>query len=47
MPAIGNTSSFGKRIVCAEFSGMRDDVARIEGKDEWMTGARWTFAPGH
>jgi hypothetical protein len=30
--AVGNTTSFGKRIVCAfkrKFSGIRDDVARI------------------
>jgi hypothetical protein len=40
MHAVGNTSSFGKRTVCDEFSGMRDDVARIEGIDERMTGAR-------
>jgi hypothetical protein len=32
MLAVGDTSSFGKRIVCAfrrKFSGMRDDVAQI------------------
>jgi hypothetical protein len=32
MLAVGNTPSFGKRIVCAfkrKFSGMHDDVARI------------------
>jgi hypothetical protein len=28
MPAVDNASSFGKRTVCAEFSGMRDDVDR-------------------
>jgi hypothetical protein len=48
MLAVGNTPSFGKRTVCAfkrEFSGMRDDVARIKGRDELMTGKRWTLAP--
>jgi hypothetical protein len=28
----GNTSSFGKRTVCADFSRMRDDVARNKRK---------------
>jgi hypothetical protein len=31
-PAVGNTSSFGKRTVCAEFSRMRDGVARNRRK---------------
>jgi hypothetical protein len=50
MLAVGNTSSLGKRTVCAfkkKFSGMRVDVARIEGRDELMTGTRWTLAPEH
>jgi hypothetical protein len=38
MPMVSNACSFGKGTVCAEFSGMRDDVARMEGKDEWMDG---------
>jgi hypothetical protein len=41
--AVGNTPSFGKRTVCVfkrKFSGMRDDVARIKGRDELMTGTR-------
>jgi hypothetical protein len=36
MPAVGNMSSFGKGTVCAGFSGLRGDVARTKGKDEWM-----------
>jgi hypothetical protein len=40
-PAVGNAYSFGKRTVCAEFSGMRDDVARNRRKGR-MDG--WTFA---
>jgi hypothetical protein len=50
MLAVSNTPSFGKRTVCAfkrKFSGMRDDVARIEGRDELMMGTRWTLAPEH
>jgi hypothetical protein len=42
-PAVGNASSFGKRTICAEFSGMRDDVARNRRKGQ-MDG--WTFATG-
>jgi hypothetical protein len=42
-PAVGNASSFGKRTVCAEFSGMRDDVARNRRKGRMD---RWTFATG-
>jgi hypothetical protein len=50
MPAIGNTPSFGRRDVLRlkrKPSGIRDDVAWIEGRDELMTGARRTLAPGH
>jgi hypothetical protein len=50
MLAVGNTPSFDKRTVCAlkrKFLGMRDDVARIEGRGELMTGTRWTLAPEH
>jgi hypothetical protein len=46
--AVGNTPLFGKRTVCAfkrKFSGMRDDVARIKGRDKLMTGTRWTLVP--
>jgi hypothetical protein len=50
MLAVGNTPSFDKRTVCAckrKFSGMRDDVARIYGKDELMASTRWTLATKH
>jgi hypothetical protein len=36
MPAVGSVFSFSKRTVCAGFMGSRGDVARTEGKDEWM-----------
>jgi hypothetical protein len=48
--AVGSTPSFGKRAVCAwkrKLSGIRDDVARTWGRDELMTGAKWTLVPGH
>jgi hypothetical protein len=50
MLAVGSAPSFGKRTVYAferKFSGMRDDVARIKGRDELMTSTRWTLAPEH
>jgi hypothetical protein len=36
MPAVGSMFSFGKRTVCAGFTGSRGNVARAEGRDEWM-----------
>jgi hypothetical protein len=36
IPAVGSMFSFGKRTVCAGFAGLRGDVARTEGRDEWM-----------
>jgi hypothetical protein len=36
MPAVGCMSSFGKRTVCVGFVESRGDVARTEGRDEWM-----------
>jgi hypothetical protein len=50
MLTVGNTPSFGKRTVCAcrrKFSGMRDDVAQIQGKDELMASTRRTLVPKH
>jgi hypothetical protein len=34
-PAVGNLLPFGKETVCADFAGLRDDVARAEGMI-WM-----------
>jgi hypothetical protein len=36
VPAVGSMFPFGKRTVCAGFAGSRADVARAEGRDEWM-----------
>jgi hypothetical protein len=36
MPAVGSKFPFGKRTVCTGFAGSPGDVARTEGKDEWM-----------
>jgi hypothetical protein len=36
IPAVGSLFPFGKRTVCAGFAGSRSDVARTEGRDEWM-----------
>jgi hypothetical protein len=43
VPVVGNAYSFGKRTVCAEFSGVRDDVARNRRKGRTDG---WTFATG-
>jgi hypothetical protein len=36
VPTVGSMFPFGKRTVYAEFAGLRADVARAEGRDEWM-----------
>jgi hypothetical protein len=36
MSAVGSLFPFGKRTVCAGFAGLRGDVARTQGRDEWM-----------
>jgi hypothetical protein len=36
IPAVGSLLPFGKRTVCARVAGSRGDVARMEGRDEWM-----------
>jgi hypothetical protein len=35
-PAVGNLLPFGKETVCADFAGLRDDVAQAEGTNEWI-----------
>jgi hypothetical protein len=35
--AVGNLLPFGKRTVCADFAGLRDDVARAEGTNGWIS----------
>jgi hypothetical protein len=36
-PAVGNLFSFGRKIVCADFAGLHDDVARTEGTNGWIS----------
>jgi hypothetical protein len=36
MPTVDSLFPFGKRTVCVDFAGSRSDVARTEGRDEWM-----------
>jgi hypothetical protein len=35
--AVGSWLPFGKEIVCADFAGLRDDVARAEGMNGWIS----------
>jgi hypothetical protein len=35
--AVGNLLQFGKGTVCADFMGLRDDVARAKGMNGWMS----------
>jgi hypothetical protein len=37
MLAVGSLLPFGKRIICADFAGSRDDVARAEGMNGWIS----------
>jgi hypothetical protein len=34
---VGSWLPFGKEIVCADFAGLRDDVARAEGTNGWIS----------
>jgi hypothetical protein len=34
---VGSWLSFGKETVCADFAGLRDDVARAEGTNGWIS----------
>jgi hypothetical protein len=35
--AVGSLLSFGRGTVCADFAGLRDDVARAEGTNGWIS----------
>jgi hypothetical protein len=35
--AVGSLLLFGKGTVCADFAGVRDDVARAEGTNGWIS----------
>jgi hypothetical protein len=41
--AVGNLLSFGKGTVCAYFAGLRDDVAREEGTNGWISFRVWAI----
>jgi hypothetical protein len=34
---VGNLLPFGKGTVCADFAGLRGDVARAEGTNGWIS----------
>jgi hypothetical protein len=34
---VGSRLPFGKETVCADFTGLRDDVARAEGTNGWIS----------
>jgi hypothetical protein len=36
-PAVGNSLPFGRGTVRADFVGSRDDVARAEGTNGWIS----------
>jgi hypothetical protein len=36
-PAVGNLLPFGKETVCVDFVGLRDDVARAERTNGWIS----------
>jgi hypothetical protein len=35
--AVGSWLPFGKETVCADFAGLCDDVARVEGTNGWIS----------
>jgi hypothetical protein len=35
--AVGNLLPFGRRTICADFAGLRDDVAQAEGTNGWIS----------
>jgi hypothetical protein len=35
--AVGSWLPFGKETVCADFAGLRGDVARAEGMNGWIS----------
>jgi hypothetical protein len=35
--AVGSLLPFGRGTVCADFVGLRDDVARAEGTNGWIS----------
>jgi hypothetical protein len=41
--AVGNLLPFGKGTFCADFAGLRDDVARAEGTNGWISIRVWAI----
>jgi hypothetical protein len=41
--SVGNLLPFGKGTVCADFAGLRDDVARAEGTNGWISIRVWVI----
>jgi hypothetical protein len=39
--AVGSLLPFGKGTVCADFAGLRGDVARVEGTNGWISIRTW------
>jgi hypothetical protein len=39
--AVGSLLPFGKGTVCADFAGLRDDVARVEAMNGWISIRIW------
>jgi hypothetical protein len=40
---VGNLLQFGKGTVCADFAGLRGDVARAEGTNGWISIRTWAI----
>jgi hypothetical protein len=41
--AVGNLLPFGRGTICADFAGLRDDVARAEGANGWINICIWAI----
>jgi hypothetical protein len=41
--AVDSLLSFGKGTVCADFAGLRGDVARAEGTNGWISIRAWAI----
>jgi hypothetical protein len=41
--AVGGLLPFGKGTVCADFAGLRGDVARAEGMNGWISIRAWAI----
>jgi hypothetical protein len=41
--AVGNLLPFGRGTVCADFVGLRDDMARTEGTNGWISICVWVI----